>query len=356
MRNLQLILMLGATVALVACDEDDGGDGSGSFDCRVVGSECAAGFSCVASSELGGGFECAPDAGMGRVTDPAASDSSGDADAGAAMGTGSPPPVMTVPSAPATTDGGAECAQILNCANSTCVSVPAAQQQACLQQCVSAASAEGQQIFTALNQCIATNCVTAGGSIDQGCITQQCAAEASACTAGGMGGGGAGGGLPSPMGTGVCSDLNACALTCGSNQDCALACIEDLSPESFGLYQGMLTCAQSAGCNPNGGDAAFTTCLFMNCRDQYHACEMDGVTAGSGQCGALFDCSGTCMPSNASCQRDCRGQATVMANDLYTNFLVCTQSDSAAAACTDRACQEMACADDLTACRNDMSN
>jgi hypothetical protein len=369
MRNLQLILMLGAAVALAACDNEDSDDSSGTFDCRNVGSECAMGFSCVASTGLGGGFECVPNMGVGRTDTDAGADMTAanmgavpmmPAMTGTGTGTGGGTPVNPGAgggAAPAF-DAAAECSQVLNCANTICGTLPDQQaQQACLQQCLSMASPAGQTAFLALNMCIGTNCVTAGGSIDQACITRECGTELAGCSSGGAGGAGGagGGGLPTAMGTGLCTDLDACAAGCPQTNDQSINdCVGDLSPASWGLYQGILSCAQTAGCLANPNDTAgFNTCLFSNCLTQFQACQMDGVTPGAGACGAVYTCRSSCMPTNAGCSRDCRSQGTASANQLMTDFIACTQTAPAAATCQDQACLEMACPAELTACQND---
>lgn len=126
--------------------------------------------------------------------------------------------------------GGLDCVGILECVNTNeCAD------QACLDGCISQGTTTAQSQFTAVLNCIGTNCADAATDAEFAqCQQEFCSAELNACTGGT--------GSPGGAGTATCNEVVTCVLTC-ADQACADNCVATGTAAAQTAAIGFYNCA-----------------------------------------------------------------------------------------------------------------
>ena len=168
-----------------------------------------------------------------------------------------------------TGEAGGTCFDILSCGQ-TCGD------QNCILDCIASGSPQAQQEFTALNNCLATNCPNATTEAEaQQCVAEFCAAEAQQCI-GGAGPGGTGGGQ-----TGTdCQGTLICMQGCGENEACLEGCVAGGTPDAQEQLAALAQCGDTF-CS-EATEAEVEECLTTNCGAEINACFAGGGAGGGG--------------------------------------------------------------------------
>lgn len=204
-----------------------------------------------------------------------------------------------------------------------CLQTNQCQDQACAEQCVNQASAEGGQSFNQLQQCFANS---GCNSTDQDCLLNSCPNEVNECQNGG--------GSPTPMGL-SCAETLFCAGNCQQDQSCINACLNSVNNNDRDSLNNYVNCLQTNECQDQ-------SCIDQNCGNEYTAC----IPPGNAGCDQTLNCLTSCQDDYCqfNCQIEADQQALTLFNDLancYTNNQ-CVSLD---------VCNE--CQGEINACQND---
>jgi hypothetical protein len=143
-------------------------------------------------------------------------------------------------------------------------------------------------------------------------------------------------------GTATCVQIVDCIQTCTTGDNaCLSACITRGTAPAQTAFNTLLTCARSC---------SDSTCVANQCAVQVQACTSPdgsggpGPTVGTSTCSQIIDCLDTCADGDRVCTNACRAQGTAAAQTTFNSLLACAQT------CSDDACVESQCAQQLDAC------
>ncbi len=146
---------------------------------------------------------------------------------------------------------GDTCSEVLTCINGC------GQDQACGQACFAAGSPTGQAQFSAVSNCVSTNCSDVDPDDFSSCQQDFCSDELSTCS-----------GVAS--GSNTCAQVFDCVLTC-SEQTCADACYAGGTTQARSQANALALCASDA-CAGATSLAEFRSCAETNCGGDYATC------------------------------------------------------------------------------------
>ncbi|MBM4396696.1 MAG: hypothetical protein FJ087_13530 [Deltaproteobacteria bacterium] len=237
MKKLLVSLVLGAALALAACEgSKDDGDALAGQDAVTTDEPAAGDVKKDTAKEPGPGVETGgEDPGTQQETadDPGTQPETGK-DPGTQPETGEDP--GTNPDEGTPPAGG--CPGIMACANEK-----QCQTQACLQECLDAADAPAQADFAALIQCAQKNCMALKGSAQVQCIYDTCRETNEKCVT---------------VGTDNCQNSIMCLQKCGQSAACQQGCVDKATYDAMLGVLALMVCIE-ANC-PTTGDCAQTKC------------------------------------------------------------------------------------------------
>ncbi|MEE2755617.1 MAG: hypothetical protein VYA30_03095 [Myxococcota bacterium] len=197
--------------------------------------------------------------------------------------------------------------------------------QDCINQCIESTSEEGWNQAQSLLQCGQTNCPDSSNA----CLQEQCADQWNACF-----------GAPAmPSGNGTCSGFLQCV---NGMQQTRNECIEATSPESYALFEAIISCGSANNCMTD-------ECINENCGAQIEACTVDGRQFGMTGCGETLTCVNAC-PNDANaqaCVSACTDALSEAGFGLFQSVASCV-TENMCQALSAEACA--ACANDINAC------
>lgn len=214
-------------------------------------------------------------------------------------------------------------------------------EQACLQDCVTSATIEGQITYEGLNLCLEEAGYYDCPGEDQPCqdeTSDQCTDEYYACFAG----------------EAECMDMYLCIISCPSGaegQDCVQGCFDIGSQEALVTWGVFIDCLEGNGyyeCPAE--DAACKATATETCGEEFIAC-----AHGDFECNDLIACLQDCPPGDLLCSTTCRAHGTIPAQSSLQALYDCVDGEcgeGSEADCKQYALDD-ACNDLLLACMGD---
>lgn len=213
--------------------------------------------------------------------------------------------------------------------------------QACLQNCVTSATIEGQATYTNLNACLLEAGYYDCPADDDACLdttAKECADEYFECFAG----------------EANCLDTYLCIISCPAGADseaCVQACFDAGSKEALLTWSTFIDCLDANGyydCETS--DA--------NCKNQASAaCEAEFLDCAHGEsaCDDVLLCMQACEVGDDLCSAACRANGTVAAQKSLQALYNCVDVECGNS--TDADCEQFAlddaCSDALKDCLGD---
>jgi hypothetical protein len=213
--------------------------------------------------------------------------------------------------------------------------------QGCLQDCVAAATIDGQLRYTNLNNCLLEAGYYDCPDDDEACLdvaADQCSDQYYECFAG----------------DDECLDMYVCIISCPSGADgeaCVQGCFDSGSQEALTTWSTFIDCLDDNGyyeCPAD--DAPCKGTASAACEAEFLAC-----AHGEYECDEVIICMQGCTTGDDLCSATCRAHGTVAAQKSLQALYNCIDDECADS--TEDDCEQFAlgegCKDELASCMGD---
>ena len=214
----------------------------------------------------------------------------------------------------------------------------------CYTNCVESTGAAGAA-YSQWSQCADDfNCFDLEGDLSFACAYDSCGEEVSSCF-----------GIDIPSGTLSCSEFVECFAACDEDDDeCFSDCDEAASSVGIGEYLDFYYCSDDAGCfdivDFDERNACYDSACYAESLTCFGAAEFQ--PSGTDDCIALTSCVEACPDNDSVCINVCVDASSSEGYQDRVEFEDCVSAstDASGIPCSDLACVQSACQDEIDAC------